>query len=133
MLRLLCFTLGLAICLLLVSFGQVPGLGRTGSGWFAPSSTAVLQFGTAVGGPRSTCSWLADGEEILLVCLLSLLLPFCFSHQLPVAACSNSRWPLSAALVLWAAHVYLSASFSPPSPLLAEAPSLLWLRINDVP
>lgn len=45
-LRLLCFILGLAVCLLLFSFGQVPGLGRPGSGWFAPRSIPALQFGT---------------------------------------------------------------------------------------
>lgn len=47
LLRLLCFILGLAICLLLFSFGRVPGLGRTGSGWFATPSPPALQFGTA--------------------------------------------------------------------------------------
>lgn len=35
-LKLLCFISGLAICLLLFSPGQLPGLGCNGSGWFAP-------------------------------------------------------------------------------------------------
>lgn len=102
--------LGLAICLLLFSLGQLPGLGCNGSDWLFPTPPPQPPGLILLGGPCSPCPCLAGREEVLLLFLLLLIFPLCFSHQLPTAACNNSCWPLPAALVLWAAHL----PFLPP-------------------
>lgn len=71
-----------------------------------PTSPAQPSGWVLLGGPCSTCPCLAGREELLPLFLLLLIFPLCFSHQLPMTACNNSSWPLPAALVLWALHIF---------------------------
>lgn len=132
LLRLLCFILGLAICLLLFPFGQVPGFGGTVSGWFAPAHSSPL-FRYCWGDPAALApGWMAERRFCWWFCChcsFPVVSPASFPWQPAVTAAGLPRQPSCSGQ-----H---RPPFQPPSPLhrplLTKALLQLWLRVNNMP